>query len=125
MGSSQMGSSQMLQQAIDDWRNGEQCAPHKPLLLLYVLAGYRQGHGRLFNYASEDRDNLHSLLERFGPQRAQYRPDMPFWRLQGTVSGNCKTRSAVPHLAAVDDLPQVSWLSITLLAALISNITTN
>lgn len=65
------------------WRNGEQCAPHKPLLLLYVLAGYRQGHGRLFNYASEDRDNLHSLLERFGPQRAQYRPDMPFWRLQG------------------------------------------
>ncbi|KDX96458.1 hypothetical protein AC47_4452 [Escherichia coli 2-316-03_S3_C3] len=27
------------------WRNGEQCAPHKPLLLLYVLAGYRQGHG--------------------------------------------------------------------------------
>ena len=42
-----------------------------------------------------------------------------------TVSGNCKTRSAVPHLAAVDDLPQVSWLSITLLAALISNITTN
>ena len=44
---------------------------------------------------------------------------------RGTVSGNCKTRSAVPHLAAVDDLPQVSWLSITLLAALISNITTN
>lgn len=81
-----MGSSQILQQAIADmttWRKGEQRAPHKPLLLLYVLAGYQQGHGRLFNYASEVRDNLHSLLERFGPQRAQYRPDMPFWRLQG------------------------------------------
>lgn len=81
-----MGSIQMLQQAIADmtiWRKGEQRTPHKPLLLLYVLAGYQQGHGRLFDYASEVRDNLRSLLERFGPQRAQYRPDMPFWRLQG------------------------------------------
>ncbi len=70
-----MGSIQMLQQAIADmtiWRKGEQRAPHKPLLLLYVLAGYQQGHGRLFDYASEVRDNLRSLLERFGPQRAQY-----------------------------------------------------
>ncbi|EPQ0972282.1 phosphorothioated DNA-binding restriction endonuclease [Citrobacter farmeri] len=81
-----MSSSQSLQQAIADmntWRKGEQRAPHKPLLLLYVLAGYQQGHGRLFDYASEIRDNLYSLLERFGPQRTQYRPDMPFWRLQG------------------------------------------
>ena len=81
-----MSSSQSLQQAIADmntWRKGEQRAPHKPLLLLYVLAGYQQGHGRVFDYASEIRDNLYSLLERFGPQRTQYRPDMPFWRLQG------------------------------------------
>ena len=81
-----MSSSQSLQQAIADmntWRKGEQRAPHKPLLLLYVLAGYQQGHGRLFDYASDIRDNLYSLLERFGPQRTQYRPDMPFWRLQG------------------------------------------
>lgn len=81
-----MDSSQTLQQAIANmttWRKGEQRAPHKPLLLLYVLAGYQQGHQRLFDYASEIRDNLHNLLERFGPQRAQYRPDMPFWRLQG------------------------------------------
>ena len=81
-----MASSKTLQQAIADitiWRKGEQRAPHKPLLLLHVLAGYQQGHGRLFDYGSEVRDPLHSLLERFGPQRAQYRPDMPFWRLQG------------------------------------------
>ncbi len=81
-----MSSSKNLQQAIADitiWRKGEQRAPHKPLLLLYVLAGYQQGHGRLFDYGSEVRDPLHSLLERFGPLRAQYRPDMPFWRLQG------------------------------------------
>lgn len=81
-----MTSSKSLQQAIADitiWRKGEQRAPHKPLLLLHVLAGYQQGHDRLFDYGSEVRAPLHSLLERFGPQRAQYRPDMPFWRLQG------------------------------------------
>lgn len=68
-----MTSSKTLQQAIADitiWRKGEQRAPHKPLLLLHVLAGYQQGHGRLFDYGSEVRDPLHSLLERFGPQRA-------------------------------------------------------
>ena len=68
-----MTSSKTLQQAIADitiWRKGEQRAPHKPLLLLHVLAGYLQGHGRLFDYGSEVRDPLHSLLERFGPQRA-------------------------------------------------------
>lgn len=81
-----MDSSKNLQRAIASitiWRKGEQSAPHKPLLLLYVLACYQHGHSRLFDYGSEIRDNLHSLLERFGPQRAQYRPDMPFWRLQG------------------------------------------
>lgn len=81
-----MDSSKNLQRAIASitiWRKGEQRAPHKPLLLLYVLACYQHGHSRLFDYGSEIRENLHSLLERFGPQRAQYRPDMPFWRLQG------------------------------------------
>lgn len=81
-----MASSNILEQAIADitiWRKGEQRAPHKPLLLLYVLANYQQGHARLFDYSTEVRDQLHSLLERFGPQRAQYRPDMPFWRLKG------------------------------------------
>jgi len=81
-----MASSKTLEQAIADitiWRKGDQRAPHKPLLLLYVLANYQQGHARLFDYGTEIRDQLHSLLERFGPQRAQYRPDMPFWRLKG------------------------------------------
>ncbi len=81
-----MASSKTLEQAIADitiWRKGDQRAPHKPLLLLYVLANYQQGHTRLFDYGTEIRDQLYSLLERFGPQRAQYRPDMPFWRLKG------------------------------------------
>lgn len=81
-----MASSKTLEQAITDitiWRKGDQRAPHKPLLLLYVLANYQKGHARLFDYGTEIREQLHSLLERFGPQRAQYRPDMPFWRLKG------------------------------------------
>ena len=81
-----MTSSKSLQQAISSitiWRKDGQRAPHKPLLLLYALSRYKQGHGRFFNYDTEIREPLHNLLERFGPQRAQYRPDMPFWRLQG------------------------------------------
>ncbi|SQZ74109.1 putative restriction endonuclease [Escherichia coli] len=81
-----MPSSTTLQHAIENitiWRKGEQRAPHKPLLLLYVLSQYQRDHARMFDYASEIRDELHSLLERFGPQRRQYRPDMPFWRLKG------------------------------------------
>ncbi len=48
-----MASSKSLQQAIANikiWHKGEQRAPHKPLLLLYVLAGYLNGHPRLFDY---------------------------------------------------------------------------
>ncbi|EOM2493302.1 restriction endonuclease, partial [Escherichia coli] len=51
-----MASSKSLQQAIANikiWHKGEQRAPHKPLLLLYVLAGYLNGHPRLFDYGTE------------------------------------------------------------------------
>ena len=81
-----MASSKTLEQAIADitiWRKGEQRAPHKPLLLLYVLAKYQQGHARLFDYGTEVHGQLLSLLERFGPQRKTHYPNMPFWRLKG------------------------------------------
>lgn len=81
-----MTSDKTLKQAITNitiWRKGEQRAPHKPLLLLYVLSHYRQGHGRLFNYSAEIHEPLLDLLERYGPQRREQRPDMPFWRLKG------------------------------------------
>ncbi|ENQ6443424.1 HNH endonuclease [Citrobacter freundii] len=81
-----MTSDKTLKQAISNitiWRKGEQRAPHKPLLLLHVLSRYRQGHERLFNYSSEIYEPLLDLLERYGPQRRDQRPDMPFWRLKG------------------------------------------
>ncbi|WP_392564397.1 HNH endonuclease [Orbus wheelerorum] len=74
-----------LKQQISDikiWKKEDQSAPHKPLLLLYVLSQYKKGHDRLFNYGSEIKDQLSELLIKFGPQRADYYPNMPFWRLQ-------------------------------------------
>ena len=74
-----------LQTAISNvavWRNGDQCAPHKPLLLLYVLSQYLNGHSRLFDYGEEIHEPLTKLLADFGPKRRDYYPNMPFWRLR-------------------------------------------
>lgn len=81
-----MPSVQELQTAISNmsiWRKGDQRAPHKPLLLLYVLSAYRQGHPRLFHYRDEIRPQLLALLNSFGPQRHVHYPEMAFWRLKG------------------------------------------
>lgn len=76
-----MPSSTSLQHAIENitiWRKGEQRAPHKPLLLLYVLSQYQRGHVRMFDYASEIRDELHSLLERLARSAASTGQTCPF-----------------------------------------------
>lgn len=65
------------------WRKGDQRAPHKPLLLLYVLSAYQQGHPRLLHYGDEIRPQLLALLNSFGPQQRAHYPEMPFWRLKG------------------------------------------
>ncbi|MDK1704619.1 HNH endonuclease [Serratia rubidaea] len=74
-----------LQSAISNvsvWRQGDVCAPHKPLLLLYVLSQYKAGHPRLFNYGREIHEPLTRLLKEFGPKRRTDYPNMPFWRLR-------------------------------------------
>lgn len=125
-----MTSDKTLKQAISNitiWRKGEQRAPHKPLLLLYVLSHYRQGHDRLFDYGSEiheqllDLLDLLDLLERYGPQRREQRPDMPFWRLRAMVSGNCKTRNSAQPAVAASHL-NVNSLNIMLLVGLMPSI---
>lgn len=80
-----MLTSKTLQTAISNltvWRKGDQRAPHKPLLLLYVLSEYQRGHGRLFHYGNEIHQPLLELLNNFGPRRREHYPTMPFWRLQ-------------------------------------------
>ena len=62
------------------WQQSGRSAPHKPLLLLYALGQFAQGH-RSFPYSKVDSE-LRYLLMQFGPQLEYYRTEYPFWRLQ-------------------------------------------
>jgi len=75
------------------WKNGDQRAPHKPLLILYAL-GQIQNKGTRFIRYDEARQPLTDLLKEFGPYRKTYRPEHPFVRLSHdgiwTISSNVK-----------------------------------
>ena len=64
------------------WRRGDQRAPHKPLMLLYVLSQYKQGHECLFKFESEVDNQVNELLVQYGPSRKAYRSEDPFWELK-------------------------------------------
>lgn len=68
-------------QLISRWRRGDLRAPHKPLMLLYALSKYKQGHERLFQFESEVDNQVKELLVQYGPSRKAYHPEYPFWRL--------------------------------------------
>jgi putative restriction endonuclease len=70
-----------LIQNISRWKRGDLRAPHKPLLLVYVLSQYFRGHTQLFSYENEIDKPLVDLLKRFGPVRSTYNSTYPFWRL--------------------------------------------
>ena len=55
-------------------------APHKPLLLLLVLARLQRGDAGPIEF-SDVEAKLQHLLEDFGPPRAKH-PEYPFWRLR-------------------------------------------
>ena len=65
---------------VATWQRGDQRAPHKPLLLLTALARFADGTERL--PFTEIEAPLRALLRDFGPARAGYHPEYPFWRLQ-------------------------------------------
>jgi len=105
-----MTSSKTLEQAIADiniWRKGGERAPHKPLLLLYVLANYQRGHGRMFDYGSEVREQLHSLLERFGPQRTTA-PTCLSGVSKAMAFGSCKMMN-IARQPAANSHPPGNW----------------
>ncbi len=60
-------------------KEGEK-APHKPLLILYALARWRQGLTTV-SFREVEKD-LKDLLREFGPPRKSDHPEEPFWRLQ-------------------------------------------
>lgn len=65
---------------ISVWKRGDRRAPHKPLLLLYVLARCSRGEAGEVSYV-EAEEGLRPLLREFGPTHAP-RVEMPFWYLR-------------------------------------------
>ncbi len=62
------------------WRQGDQRAPHKLLLVLYALGRWQSGQKEVtFRQVEPD---LTLLLREFGPPRKSDHPEQPFWRLQ-------------------------------------------
>src|SRR4051812_8367110 len=62
------------------WKQGDQRAPHKPLLVLYALGQWQAGQEEVpFRQAEDD---LTKLLQEFGPPRKSDHPEQPYWRLQ-------------------------------------------
>ena len=66
---------------IRTWSNREYRAPHKPLLIIWMIGRCLNGEGRLASFEVVDSE-LARLLRRFAPP--EQRPDThyPFWRLQ-------------------------------------------
>ncbi|MDN4525952.1 phosphorothioated DNA-binding restriction endonuclease [Fictibacillus fluitans] len=63
------------------WKNGDQRAPHKPLLMLYALSQLKHSRTRFIPYV-EVREKVGLLLKEFGPARKSYHPEHPFVRLK-------------------------------------------
>lgn len=83
MSNSRVQNQQELIEAINGlniWRQGDQRAPHKPLLILYALARYQNQGLQRISY-EETRLALKQLLMNFGPLRKSYHPEQPFVRL--------------------------------------------
>ena len=65
---------------LNTWRQGDQRAPHKPLLVLYALGRWQQSKAEVTFKEAEP--ELTALLREFGPPRKSDHPEQPFWRLQ-------------------------------------------
>ncbi len=68
-------------QTLKVWSNGDQRAPHKPLLALWAIGRCLNGEDRMasFEFVSEE---LSRLLESFGPHRQVVHTEFPFWRMR-------------------------------------------
>jgi putative restriction endonuclease len=92
-----MNSDSVLTQidALNVWKQGDQRAPHKPLLILYALGRWQQGKFEIAFCEAEP--DLTALLREFGPPRRSDDPEEPFWRLQ---------RDGIWVVRAPTDLPR-------------------
>ena len=89
------------------WKQGDQRAPHKPLLVLYALGRWQRGQAEVtFREAEPD---LTALLQEFGPPRKSDHPEQPFWRLQRDGVWIVQAPSGLP-LKTGDTIPRVGAL---------------
>jgi putative restriction endonuclease len=87
------------------WRQGDQRAPHKPLLILYALGRWQRGQ-REVTYREAEPD-LTALLREFGPPRRSDHPEQPFWRLQRDGVWTVKAPADLPRKTGAD-IPRVT-----------------
>ena len=62
------------------WKKGDKRAPHKPLLILYMLGRLQRGETGSVSFKEIDSE-VGKLLDEFGPPR-KTQPIYPFWYLQ-------------------------------------------
>lgn len=89
------------------WKQGEQRAPHKPLLILYALGRWQRGFPEAPFLEAEPA--LIELLQRFGPRRKSDHPEQPFWRLQNDGVWTVHAPAPLP-LKTGDTIPRVAAL---------------
>jgi putative restriction endonuclease len=92
---------------LNTWKQGDQRAPHKPLLVLYALGRWQQGKAEA-TYAEAEPD-LTALLREFGPPRKSDHPEQPFWRLQRDGVWTVTAPADLP-VKTGDDIPRVTAL---------------
>src|SRR5262245_27045807 len=104
-----MGSDAVLNRfdALNIWRQGDQRAPHKPLLILYALGRWQQGT-TVITFAEAESD-LTVLVREFGPPRKSDHPEQPFWRLQRDGVWTVSAPKNLP-LKTGDDIPKLTAL---------------
>jgi len=66
---------------INTWKRGNERAPHKPLMLLMLLARAYCNESQQVTFEELNKP-LEQLLREFGPTRSVYHPEQPFWYLQ-------------------------------------------
>lgn len=89
------------------WRQGDQRAPHKPLLVLYALGRWQQGKPEVTFLEAEP--DLAALLREFGPPRKSDHPEQPFWRLQRDGVWSVAAPTGI-QMKTGDDIPRVTAL---------------
>lgn len=81
MGSGDTDQFLLRIESIRPWSRGGERAPHKPLLLLMILARIQRGEQRLTLFSDLEKA-LKKLLIDYGPSRKAHHPQAPFWRLR-------------------------------------------